>query len=334
MSRLSYKHLLGAAFALMAATSSGAALAKDFVVGLSWDTKDTLVQAWEDYFQSESKTMGDAAGVHFKWIINVANNDPTQQAANIEDLINQGVNVIVARAKDGTAIGASVRAAKEAGIPFVTFDRESTNVKPTAHVGADSYAHAKLAATALVEELKAKNVHGKCIELLGSQVDTNAVNFSKAWNDVTKSSGVVDNLMQVPTEWNPELFLSGTTNAFRAHPDANCMFVASDFALSAVQSALEKIGRWKPQSDPAHVYIASVGLMPTAVKAMEGGYHDVAALWDTWGHARELDRVLIAIAQGKDPGCGDKGCLVNGRIGTPQTIDTMENIWSRKYADK
>jgi len=54
----------------------------------------------------------------------------------------------------------------------------------------------------------------------------------------------------------------------------------------------------------------------------------------TWGHARELDRVLIAIAQGKDPGCGDKGCLVNGRIGTPQTIDTMENIWSRKYADK
>src|SRR5580693_8884737 len=165
MSGLSYKNLLGAAFALIAATSSGVALAKDFVVGLSWDTKDTLVQAWEDYFQSESKTMGDAAGVHFKWIINVANNDPTQQAANIEDLINQGVNVIVARAKDGTAIGASVRAAKEAGIPFVTFDRESTNVKPTAHVGADSYAHAKLAATALVEELRAKNVHGRCIEL-------------------------------------------------------------------------------------------------------------------------------------------------------------------------
>jgi ribose transport system substrate-binding protein len=104
---------------------SSAALAKDFVVGLSWDTKDTLVQAWEDYFQSESVTMGDTAGVHFKWIINVANNDPAQQASNIEDLINQGVDVIVARAKDGTAIGASIRAAKAANIPFVTFDREA-----------------------------------------------------------------------------------------------------------------------------------------------------------------------------------------------------------------
>jgi ABC-type sugar transport system substrate-binding protein len=278
--------------------------------------------------------MGDAAGVHFKWIINVANNDPAQQASNIEDLINQNVDVIVARAKDGTAIGSSIRAAKAAHIPFVTFDRESSTIKPDAHVGADSYAHAKLAATALVADLKQKGVHARCIELLGSQVDTNAVNFSKAWNDVTNSSGVVDNLMQVPTEWNPELFLSGTTNAFKAHPEANCLFVASDFALSAVKSALEKIGRWKPAGDPGHVWMASVGLMPTAVKAMEGGYLDDAALWDSYGHAREMDRVLIAIAKGQDPGCGDKGCLVNGRIGTPATINSMENIWSKKYTDQ
>src|SRR5580692_6328050 len=194
---------LAATAAALSLMTSSLALAKDFVVGLSWDTKDTLVQAWEDYFQSEGKTMGDAAGVHFKWIINVANNDPAQQAANIEDLINQNVDVIVARAKDDTAIGASIRAAKAANIPFVTFDRESSTIKPTAHVGADSYAHAKLAATALVADLKAKGAKAKCIELLGSQVDTNAVNFSKAWNDVTKTSGVVDNLMQVPTEWNP-----------------------------------------------------------------------------------------------------------------------------------
>src|SRR5260370_15824061 len=133
--------LLATAVVTATTLCSGVALAKDFVVGLSWDTKDTLVQAWEDYFQSESKTMGDAVGVHFKWIINVANNDPTQQAANIEDLINQGVNVIVARAKDGTAIGASVRAAKEAGIPLRTFRRQSTNVKPTPPVRAHSHAH-------------------------------------------------------------------------------------------------------------------------------------------------------------------------------------------------
>jgi ABC-type sugar transport system substrate-binding protein len=45
--------------------------------------------------------------------------------ANIEDLINQNVDLIVARAEDATAIGASIRAAKAANIPFRTFDRES-----------------------------------------------------------------------------------------------------------------------------------------------------------------------------------------------------------------
>ena len=95
---------LGAAVA-GSALVGGAASAKDLTVGLSWDTKDTLVQSWEDYAQSEGKKLGEAAGVNIKWVINVANNDPAQQAANIEDLISQGVDVIVARAKDATAIG-------------------------------------------------------------------------------------------------------------------------------------------------------------------------------------------------------------------------------------
>src|SRR5580704_7737795 len=101
MSSARCRSLTAAVVIISSCFYSSVVLAKDFVVGLSWDTKDTLVQAWEDYFQSESVTMGNAAGVHFKWIINVANNDPAQQASNIEDLINQGVDVIVARAKDG-----------------------------------------------------------------------------------------------------------------------------------------------------------------------------------------------------------------------------------------
>ena len=74
----------------------------------------------------------------------MANADPTRQAANIDDLITRGVDVIIARAFDSGAIGTSIKAAKEAGIPFITFDRGSTSGKPTAHVGGDSYDQAKL----------------------------------------------------------------------------------------------------------------------------------------------------------------------------------------------
>ena len=62
---------------------------------------------------------------------------PTRPARplNIEDLINQNVNLIVARPEDASGIAASIRAAKAANIPFITFDRQSKTTKPTVHAG-------------------------------------------------------------------------------------------------------------------------------------------------------------------------------------------------------
>ena len=75
-----------------------------------------------------------AASVTIKWIFNVANGDLARQEANIEDLINKGVDIVMAR-RGIAAISASIKAAKAANIPFISFDRASTGAKPTAHVG-------------------------------------------------------------------------------------------------------------------------------------------------------------------------------------------------------
>ncbi len=171
-------------------------------------------------------------------------------SADIEDLINQDVDIIIARAEDAAAMGASIRAADEAGIPFVTFDRAATTATPAAHVGGDSYAQGVSTAEAFAEMLAAAGVEGKCIELQGSLTDVNAVNRSDAWNAVDAESDVFETVVQVPTEWDATVFLSGTANALQANPDANCIFVASDFAINSVESALEAAGKWAPTGDP------------------------------------------------------------------------------------
>src|ERR1044072_10051145 len=102
----------------------GPASAKDVKIGLSWDARESaLNQAWEDYMRAEAKTQGEALGINVSWVVNMANKDASSQTANIEDLINSGVDIIIARALDAAAIGSSIRAAKDAGIPFVTLDR-------------------------------------------------------------------------------------------------------------------------------------------------------------------------------------------------------------------
>ncbi|MDT6942434.1 sugar ABC transporter substrate-binding protein [Brucella pseudogrignonensis] len=321
------------AFASILATAalSSAAHAEDKTIGLSWNSKENeIVGKWEEYLQSEAAKQGKEADINFKFIINVADNDPTRQAANIEDLINQGVDAIIARGEDSAAIGSSIRAAKRAGIPFVTFDHSSSSQKPDAHVSGDSYNQAKTTAEAFVALLKEKGVKGQCIELEGALKDVNAVNRSKAWHEVTDKSGVVTTLQTVPTEWNPELFRSGTVNAFRANPNANCIFLGSDFAITAVKSALESMDKWAPAGDPKHVYIATQDLFPDAVKAMEDKYIDVGTTFDAYQHAQEAIRVTIALIKKEDPKCSPEGCLVAGRIATPENVDKLENLWSRK----
>lgn len=302
------------------------------VVGLSWNEKmHAMIQAWEDYMKAYSEEYGAEHGLEFEWIVNVADSDSSQQASNIEDLISQRVDVIVARAHDAGAIGASIRAADEAGIPFVTFDRPSSTRKPTAHVGADSFMQAVNTANAMADILEADGVKGIAIELMGDLRDVNAVKRSDGWASVEEERGVWETVIQVPTEWNPEKFRTGTANALQAYPDANVIFVASDFAFDAVKSALEDAGRWAPAGDPRHVYIATQDVNPQALEPMAEGYIDVGETYDCYYHAVQLVEVLGMIAKGETL---DKDeYLVSGRMATPENVMTMEYMWARDYED-
>lgn len=305
---------------------------RTITIGVSWNEQiQSLILAWQDYMQAYAEEFSDYFGIEIRWVINVAGGDPTQQASNIEDLINQGVDVIVARAQDGAAIAASIRAARQAGIPFITFDRESVSMAPDAHVGANSYLQAVSTAQAFADLLEANGVEGKCIELMGDLRDMNAVNRSNGWNDVGAERGVWETIVQVPTEWNPERFLSGTANALEAFPEANCMFVASDFAFSAVQSALENAGRLFPTGEEGHIWIAAQDLNPQGYEAMLEGYIDVATTYDAYFHAVELVNVAVRLARGSQLGVTE--ILVPGRVATPAELPDMEFIWARDYAD-
>lgn len=276
------------------------------------------------------KTYGQQHNVSFKWIVNVANGDPSTQASNIQDLINQHVDVIVARAEDAAAIGASIDAAHKAKIPFITFDRQSSTVQPDAHVGGDSYAQGLTSANAAVELLKKNGVQGKAIELLGDLKDMNAVLRSQAWHQVETNSKAWTTIAQVPTDWKPENFYTGTANALAAHPDANVIFAASDFAFDGILKALKEANRLAPSGDPRHVWVFTCDVQPQALEPLTKGYIDVAASYEAYSQADQLVTVIAELLAGQKV----QGThLVPGRLFTPQNTATMPAVWSRDYKD-
>lgn len=334
MRRESWIFVALAALLLIQLSFGTVSAAKSVVVGLAWNRKDqSLVVAWEDYMKAYAKEYGAKTGRDFRWIVNVADGDPSRQDANIRDLISMKVDVIVTRPEDSAAIGAAIKASKAAGIPIITFDRESLGEAPTAHVGADAYQQAVTTAQEFANILKANGVTGtvKVIELLGDLRDENAVKRSKGWHDVEKELGAWETVIQVPTEWNPEKFYSGSVAALSAHPDATAMFVASDFCFSAVQQALQKAKRWAPQGKPGHMWIAAQDLNPQGLEAMVGGYMDVATTYDAWYHSLTVMEVIGKILDGQK--LNGQQFLVAGRVATPQNVKAMDHIWARDYRD-
>lgn len=315
------------------ATSAPAATGdlKTVKVCVSWNEKvHSLIQAWQDYFQAYGETYGPENGVKFEWIINVANGDATQQANNIQDCINQKVDVIVARAQDAGTIGASIEAAKAANIPFITLDRTSTSGDPTTHVGEDSYLQAETTATAFAQLLKDNNVEGKCIEVQGDLLDSNAVARHNAWKDVEAKTGAWTTIAEVPTEWKAEKFYSGTLNALQAHPEANCLYVASDFAFSSVENALQAVGKLAPTGDANHIWVAAEDVNPQGYEAMLKKFIDVGTTWEAYDVSVKLVETIVKIVKGETV---DAKSLIAGRLATPATVDSLEHLYAKEYKD-
>lgn len=303
---------------------------KEVTIGYSWNRMDSqLLVAWQDYMVAYSEEAGPAAGYKINWVFNVADGDVARQASNIQDLINQGADVIMARPEDAAAIGASIKAAIDAGVPFITFDRASSGFQPTAHVGADSYTQALTTGQEFAKILEANGVtDAKCIEVLGDLKDMNAVNRSKGWADAEAETGAWTTIVQVPTEWAADKFYTGTANALQAYPEANCIFTASDYVYESVEKAMQEADRLYPAGDPKHMWAASQDMNPPGLAAMEKGYIDVLTTYDAYYHSLALVDTAIAILNGEEV---EQNILVGGRVVTLDNLDEMENLWARDY---
>ena len=87
-------------------------------VGVAMPTKD--LQRWNQDGENMKKEL-EAAG--YKVDIQYASNDTATQVSQIENMITEGVDVLVIASIDGSSLGTVMSQAKEAGIPVIAYDR-------------------------------------------------------------------------------------------------------------------------------------------------------------------------------------------------------------------
>ena len=260
--------------------------------------------------------------------------DAATQLDQVENLITQGCDAIIAYAFDNQAIASSAKEVEDAGIPFILWDRDmAEGASPAADlfVGLDTYNQAYLAGKAFFQDLKDKGVEATdIISIMGATNDNNALNRQKGFEDAAAEFGLTI-AQTVPSDWDAEKALTGFTAAFQAHPDCNVVLIASDFIVTAVQTVLEANDAWFTNSEEGHIWICSQDGFPTGVKFMQEGYMDYSGMYNVDGMCENFANAVYDLIDGTYS--GESKLYTDPMIVAAADINNLD-LWGAHYMDE
>lgn len=176
-------------------------------------------------------------------VITVANNDSNRQANDVDNLLTQGVNVLVIAPQDATQAASMVEKAKAQNVPVISYDRLINSDKIDVYVSHQ----VPIIGQKIAEYALAKVPKGNYIMVYGASTDNNAVIMKKEQLAVLQPAidrkDIVIKADQFITDWKPELALNMVENALTQYnDDIQAVVVSNDGMAGGVVSALGKRG--------------------------------------------------------------------------------------------
>ena len=234
----------------------------------------------------------------------VADSDASRQLQQVKTFITRGVDGIILVPKDAKTCIPMIRAANEAKIPIVLFNRpaDKTDAQSTAIV-ADNARLTQETVAYMIEQARKSGTKHKAMIVLGDLGDINAIGRRDGFEAAVKGNeGVIDVVSRVPSEWNQEKAQAGVANALQANPEINFIFTSSDFLLPSITSALKASGRYKKIGEPGHVILGGFDGDATAYLMLKDGFLDATGVQDVYFEAQASVQALLDRRDGKPVG--------------------------------
>lgn len=206
---------------------------KDIKIGLSISTLNN------PFFVSlKDGVVEEAAKLGMEVVIVDAQNDSAKQSNDVDDLIQQGVNVLLINPTDSSAISTVVQSANSLGIPVITLDRSAEKGDVKALVASDNVKGGQMAAEYIVEQLGEGT---KVIELEGVPGASATRERGKGFHDVADTKLKV--VAKQSADFDRTKGLNVMENLLQGNPDVKAVFAHNDeMALGAIE-AIQSSGK-------------------------------------------------------------------------------------------
>ncbi len=232
----------------------------------------------------------------------IADGDANRQLQQVRTFITRRVDGIILVPKDANTCLPALKAANEARIPIVLFNRpaaEAPGVTSTAVV-ADNRKLTRETVEFMIGEARKTGRKHKAMVVIGDLGDINAVGRRDGFEDAVKGQeSVVEVVAVVPSEWNQEKARSGVVNALQAHPDISFIFTSSDFLFPSIVAALKSANRYHKIGEPGHVFLGGFDGDATAYRMLADGYLDATGVQDVYFEAEQSVSAILDALAGK-----------------------------------
>jgi ribose transport system substrate-binding protein len=192
------------------------------------------------YGMNAAQAAADKLGV--KLVTYTANNDPTQELANVQDAITKGVDGILIYAVSLSSEKAAIAQAKRANVPiFFQY----------------GYDPSILGDSAGIMEINLFNFGEPVGQAIGKMVPTgeyatvtgklgrgDAEAFAQSFKDGMKESGSkATDVADLAADWDRQKALEAASQIITAHPDLKAIYAANDDMAVGVSIAVDRAGK-------------------------------------------------------------------------------------------
>jgi erythritol transport system substrate-binding protein len=215
--------------------SKQAATSKKLIVIITPPHDNPFFKAEAESADARAKELG------YETLVLTHGGDANRQDQLIETAIAQQAAVIILDNAGADASIASVRKAKQAGIPCFLIDREinATGIA-VAQIVSNNYQGASLGAQKFVDLMGEK---GNYIELVGKESDTNAAIRSKGFHDVIDKYPQMKMVAQQSANWSQTEAFSKMETILQAQPDIKGVISGNDTMALGAAAALKAAGK-------------------------------------------------------------------------------------------
>lgn len=297
-------------FSLGIAFTAQAAGAKKIKIGVSLPT-----QRDERWVRDAEKLKELAKAENIDLKMQICDNDASKQMSQCENLLAQGIDILILAPHDATSAAAIVEEARSAGVKVISYDRLVLDADVDLYISFDCVHVGKMQGDYLTKLVP----RGNYIVLGGAPTDNNSKLYKQGAMEAIKplaDKGEIKIVMdQWITDWQPTVAMNLVQNALTANNNKiDAVLAPNDNTAGGVIQALAQVGL------AGKVPVTGQDAEATAAKRIVQGLQAMTVFKDTRELASSALYAALKMVKGEAPGATSK--VNNNKINVPAILLT------------